>query len=61
MRRKVSIEWYYQRAGCTACAKAREFLGAFEVDIREQIDARRTRIGPSDVGKVVPMRAKRSS
>lgn len=53
MRRKVSIEWYYQRAGCTACAKAREFLADYELDIREQVDARRTRIGPSDVGKVV--------
>ena len=53
MRRKVSIEWYYQRAGCTACAKAQEFLRDFDLEVREQVDARRTRIGPSDVAKVV--------
>jgi arsenate reductase-like glutaredoxin family protein len=53
MVRKLSIDWYWQRAGCTACAKAKEFLSEYELDVRQTLDARRTRIGPSGVAAVV--------
>lgn len=53
MPRKLAIEWYWQRAGCTACAKAKEFLSGYDLDVRQTLDARRTRIGPSGVAAVV--------
>ena len=53
MARKLSIDWYYHRVGCTACRKAQEFLAGFELDVRVRVDARRTRIGPSALSKVV--------
>jgi arsenate reductase-like glutaredoxin family protein len=53
MARKLRIDWYYHRVGCTACRKAQEFLAGFELEVRERVDARRTRIGPSALSKVV--------
>jgi arsenate reductase-like glutaredoxin family protein len=53
MARKLSIDWYYHRVGCTACRKAQDFLADFELVVRERVDARRTRIGPSALSKVV--------
>lgn len=53
MAPKLKIDWYYHRVGCTACRKAQEYLADFELDVRERVDARRTRIGPSALSKVV--------
>ena len=53
MARIVSIDWYYHRVGCTACRKAQDFLGDYELVVRERVDARKTRIGPSALADVV--------
>jgi arsenate reductase-like glutaredoxin family protein len=53
MPRTLSIDWYYHRVGCTACRKAQQFLSDYELVVREKVDARRTRIGPSALSKVV--------
>ena len=53
MARIVSIDWYYHRVGCTACKRAHDFLAGYELVVRERVDARRTRIGPSGFADVV--------
>ena len=53
MARKIAIDWYYHRNGCTACRKAQQFLAGYELLVRKQVDARRTRIGPSTLSTVV--------
>jgi arsenate reductase-like glutaredoxin family protein len=53
MARIVPIDWYYHRVGCTACRKAHAFLSDYELVVRERVDARRTRIGPSELSEVV--------
>lgn len=53
MARKLAIDWYYHRNGCTACRKAAAYLEGYELAVREKVDARRTRIGPSALAKVV--------
>ena len=53
MARMIAIDWYYHRVGCTACKRAHDFLKGYELVVRERVDARRTRIGPSGFSDVV--------
>jgi len=53
MGRTLAIDWYYHRVGCTACRKAQTFLAGYDLAVRERVDARKTRIGPSALSDVV--------
>lgn len=53
MARTLAIDWYYHRLGCAACRKAQDFLSDYELVVRERVDARKTRIGPSALADVV--------
>ena len=46
------IDWYYHRKGCRTCARADAFLEQAQLQIAEQINARKDRLGPNDAIKL---------
>jgi arsenate reductase-like glutaredoxin family protein len=44
----MKIDWYYHRKNCQTCARADAFLEEAEATIAEQVDARKTRLGPEE-------------
>ena len=46
------IDWYYHRKGCRTCARADAFLAQSQLQVVEQINARKDRLGPDDAIKL---------
>ncbi len=42
------IDWSYHRAGCETCRKAQSWIGARNIAIKMEVNARKDRIGPSE-------------
>jgi|688.fasta_scaffold1399688_1 arsenate reductase-like glutaredoxin family protein len=42
------IDWSYHRVGCTTCGKTQAFLGKHGIETKEQVDARKVRLGPEE-------------
>jgi arsenate reductase-like glutaredoxin family protein len=48
-----TIDWYYHRKGCTSCAKADAFLARRRMAAREQVDARKVKMGKPQIAALL--------
>ena len=48
-----TIDWYYHRKGCTSCAKADAFLARRRLTAREQVDARKVKMGKPQIAALL--------
>ena len=48
-----SIDWYYHRKGCATCARADAWLAKRGVAAREQVDARKVKVGKPQIAQIL--------
>lgn len=48
-----SIDWYYHRKGCTTCGKADAWMSKRGVTAREQVDARKIKVGKPQIAQIL--------
>lgn len=48
-----TIDWYYHRKGCATCAKADAFLAKRGATAREQVDARKVKVGKPQIAQIL--------
>jgi arsenate reductase-like glutaredoxin family protein len=44
----AKIDWFYHRKNCVTCQRARDFIAAENVAVKEQTDARKERRAPEE-------------
>ncbi|MHC5210170.1 MAG: ArsC family (seleno)protein [Planctomycetota bacterium] len=48
-----TIDWYYHRKSCTSCAKADAFMARRRLTAREQVDARKVKMGKPQIAAIL--------
>ncbi|CAN5319137.1 hypothetical protein BH10PLA2_BH10PLA2_40240 [soil metagenome] len=44
----ANIDWFYHRKNCITCQRARDFIAAEEVAVKDETDARKERRAPNE-------------
>jgi arsenate reductase-like glutaredoxin family protein len=44
----TKVDWYYHRPGCTTCKRSQSFLERKQIEIKETVNATKTRFEPRE-------------
>jgi arsenate reductase-like glutaredoxin family protein len=44
----TKVDWYYHRPGCVTCKKSQDFLERSGIDVKETVNAVKTRFDPAE-------------